>query len=71
MIEEEKLPLSRNEAICTLVALIRMAADSPNAEAEIDVILNTGFQCLMEIGVSSTEIEAAAIYLSFMDKKSG
>jgi phosphoribosylcarboxyaminoimidazole (NCAIR) mutase len=69
MTEETKLPLSRNEAICTLVMLVRMAADSPVAEGEIKKTLNAGFNALMVLGISSTEIEAAAIYLNVMSKK--
>jgi hypothetical protein len=40
---EETKPVTRNEAICTLVMLVRMAADSPVAEGEIEKTLNAGF----------------------------
>jgi hypothetical protein len=68
MIEETKLSLSRNEAICTLVMLVRIAADSFSA-SELEETLEGGFGCLMKLGVSSAEIEAAAVYLSVMSKK--
>jgi hypothetical protein len=70
MTEETKLPISRNEAICTLVMLVRMAADSFSA-SELEETLEGAFGCLMKLGVSSAEIEAAAIYLSVMGKKGG
>jgi phosphoribosylcarboxyaminoimidazole (NCAIR) mutase len=66
---EETKPVTRNEAICTLVMLVRMAADSPVAEGEIEKTLNAGFNALMVLGISSAEIEAAAIYLNVMSKK--
>jgi hypothetical protein len=68
MIEEEKLPLSRNEAIYTLVMLVRVAADSFSA-SELEETLEAGLASLMVLGISSAEIEAAAIYLSIMSKK--
>jgi len=68
MTEETKLPLSRNQAICTLVMLIRIAADSFSG-SELEETLEGGFDCLMKLGVSSAEIEAAAIYLNVMSKK--
>jgi hypothetical protein len=67
MIEGEEVPLSRNEAIVTLVMLVRMAATSP--VATLEETLEGGFAALMVLGVSSAEIEAAAIYLTIMSKK--
>jgi hypothetical protein len=66
---KETKPVTRNEAICTLVMLVRMAADSPVVEGEIEKTLNAGFNALMELGISSAEIEAAAICLNVMSKK--
>jgi hypothetical protein len=62
MTEEGKLPLSRNEAIVTLVMLVRMAAISP--VVTLEETLEVGFAALMVLDVSSDEIEAATIYLS-------